>query len=220
MLSWELQEAAARVVLDVAGPGAGETLEAGEQPRAASFQEADAQPRKLVQDAVEDDAGETDHLAHGVAQGVDRRVGRQVVHEHPLVAAAVDADGASQPLRFPVDGPVTLGAQMGHVGAGGRQHAAAQAQLLHHSAQLFRRRLGVLQRDQPHGLETRALGHVGLVDSSCCRPAPARRPSPGSRSCRRPAPRWCRAPWRRCARPSGSPPNPPAPPRRKAPSGV
>lgn len=92
------EEFSARVVLDVGLIGAVEALQAQEQPGDASLHEADPDIGELVTDAVEDDAGEADHEAERVAQGVDRCIGIEVIHAEVLVGAPWMP--RQQPSRF------------------------------------------------------------------------------------------------------------------------
>ena len=159
----ELQELAPGVVLDVGLVGTVETLQAHQQPGHAPFQETDAHVGVLVEDAVEDDAAEGDHLPEGMAQRMDRGVRMQVVHAQVLVRTAVDAQATAQPVGLLVDGPVVLVTQM-ELDSRGRQHGAAHPQFLHRPAQFLHRLVRLLQRDQRHGLESRALVDVVLGD--------------------------------------------------------
>ena len=118
---------------------------------------------KFIEDAVKDHAAEGNHLAEGMAQGVHRRVGTQIVEAQILVGAAVDADGAAEAVGFFVDRPVALVAQVG-LNAGRRQHGAAHAELFDDSAQFFDRGLRLLQRNQAHALKARAALHVGVIE--------------------------------------------------------
>src|SRR5207248_4284662 len=63
------EQVAARVELDVRLVRAIETLQRQEQPGDATLQEAEPRVRVALQDAVEDDAGEVDQQAEGVAEG-------------------------------------------------------------------------------------------------------------------------------------------------------
>src|SRR5690242_21865273 len=86
----ELQETAARVVLHVAFPGAGEALHAGQKPGSTGSHETDTQARKSVEDAVKDNPAETNHLAHGMAESVRHSIGTHVVHQKIFMSATVD----------------------------------------------------------------------------------------------------------------------------------
>ena len=96
----------------MAVPGALEALDAVDEPAAAGFHETEADFGISIEDAVEQDAGEVDHLAEGMAERVDRRVGRHVVQAHVVMHAAVDADAAAETVGFFVDRPVLVVAEM------------------------------------------------------------------------------------------------------------
>ena len=80
----ELNIFGARIVLNMSFPTAIEAFEASLQPRHAGFHKTDAQVGILIEDAVEDNAGERHHLADGMAEAVDRRVGREPIHARVL----------------------------------------------------------------------------------------------------------------------------------------
>ena len=159
----ELDELAAGVILDVGFPAAVEALEAGVDPGHAPFHEADTHVGVTVEQPVEHEAGEAHHLAEGVAEAVDGRVGSQVVHAQALVGAAVDSEAAAQPVGLGVDRPILLAAQMALEAHGG-QHGAAEAQLLDDAAQLLHRLRRLLHGDQAEPLELAARLQVGVVE--------------------------------------------------------
>ena len=122
-----------------------------------------AQAGKFIEDAVKDDPGEGDHLAHRMAERIGDRIRAHVVHEKILMGAAVDRDGAAQAFGFAVDRPIFLRAQVRHVDAHRRQHGAAETEIAHDPAQLDHRFRRLLQRDQAHRLEARAFRRVRVV---------------------------------------------------------
>src|SRR6266850_8571089 len=91
----ELEVFTARVVLNMGFPASVESFKTGLQPRDAGFHKADAEIRIFVEYAVEDNAGERDHLAERMAQTVDRRVRRKIVHPQAFMGTTVNADAAA-----------------------------------------------------------------------------------------------------------------------------
>jgi hypothetical protein len=71
----KLEEAPARVMLNVGFPGPVEAFQADQHPRDAAFHEAELHVRELVEDAVKDHAAERNHLAERMAERMNRRVG-------------------------------------------------------------------------------------------------------------------------------------------------
>ena len=76
----ELDVLLASVVLDVGLPAALEPFDTHLQPGNASFHKAYSQIRKLIEDPVKNNTGESNHEAEWMAQSVDRRERRKVVH--------------------------------------------------------------------------------------------------------------------------------------------
>ena len=109
----KLEEAFARVMLNMGFPGAVETFQAKEKPSNAAFHETKLNVGELVEDTVEHQAAKGNHLAEGMAKRVDRRVGGQIVQAHVFVGAAVDGDRTTQLVRPFIDWPVALVAQIG-----------------------------------------------------------------------------------------------------------
>src|SRR5213593_4041038 len=159
----KLEKAAARIMLHVAFPGAGEALQTSEQPGRAGFHKTDAQAGKLVEDTIEDDAGKTDHLSHRMAEGVDRCIRAKVVHQQPLVRATVNGDRTTETFGLAVNGPILVGAQVWHVRAGRRQHRAAKTEIPHDAPELDDSLRRLLKRDQAHRFEARALRYISVV---------------------------------------------------------
>ena len=92
----KLQEALTRIVLNMGFPGAVEAFQADEKPSHAAFHETELDVGKLIENAVEDHAAKGDHLAEGMAEGMNRGIRGHVIEPQILVGAAVDADGAAQ----------------------------------------------------------------------------------------------------------------------------
>ena len=79
LLGPEIQEAFARIMLNMGFPGTVETFQANEKPSYAAFHKTELDVGKLVEDAVEDHAAEGDHLAEGMSQRVNRRIRAQII---------------------------------------------------------------------------------------------------------------------------------------------
>src|SRR5215475_15824858 len=82
---FEFKKAPARVELHMGSPRTGESFYAGQKPGASGFHESDAQAWKLIEDAVEDDARETDHLTHRMTESVGHHVRTHVIHQKIFV---------------------------------------------------------------------------------------------------------------------------------------
>src|SRR5262249_5674371 len=104
----EAQKLAPLVERHVGLVGLLEPLEGEQQPRHATFEEADPQPGPAVPHAVEEQAAQGDQLPERVAERVHGRVDVHLVEAEAVVAAAVDRDDAAQPLGFLVQGPELL----------------------------------------------------------------------------------------------------------------
>ena len=79
------------------------------------------------------------------------------------MGAAVDTDGAAEPVGLFIDRPIALIAEVG-LNPRRRQHRAAHTDLFDDSAKLFDRGLGFLQGNQTHATKSRAALHVGIVE--------------------------------------------------------
>ena len=89
-------------------PGTVEAFQANQEPSHAAFHETKLDVRKLIEDAVENHTAERNHLAEGMAQRVNRRIGGHVIESQVLVGAAVDADGAAQFVCRFINRPIAL----------------------------------------------------------------------------------------------------------------
>ena len=163
-------EPAVGVVLAEGGPGVVEALQAGDEPVDPALQEGHPQAGMAVEDAVADDAGQSDHLAPGVAQGVDDGPHVEVVDPPADVAAAVHRQAAAQPLGLGVHRPVLAGPEVALEAVGG-QHRPLEAPLADGAAQLLHRGLGDLQRQQGHAAQAGIGGHEGVVEPVVVGPA-------------------------------------------------
>ena len=76
----------------------------------------------------------------------------------------MDRDRATQPFRFAVNGPIFLRAQVRHVHTRRRQHRAGKTQIADDAPKLDDCLRRLLQRNQPHRLETRAFRYIGVMD--------------------------------------------------------
>ncbi len=145
-----------------------QTLDEERHPAAARLEEGDLEPREADEHAIEDHRGDLAELGEDVRAGMrlDELGERLVAGDAHVGASGVDGDGHFQLLGRGVDGVEALVAEQ--VVAIGREHGADEPQLAHRAAQLLRRRLRVLQRQQGDALEARAharelLGQHGVV---------------------------------------------------------
>ena len=100
-----------------------------------------------------------------MTQRVHRRVRIHVVETHMIVNAAVDADGAFEPIRFLIDRPIAFVAEMIlalHC-PGARQHGAAETSLCDDASELGHGFGRFLQGNQAEGLKARALAEILVV---------------------------------------------------------
>src|ERR1051325_3029775 len=79
------------------------------------------------------------------------------------MSAAVNPDGTAKAVRFLVNRPVPLIAEIS-LDTGGWQHRAAHAQFVDNPAQLLDSGRGFLEWNQTHRLKARIFFHVGMVN--------------------------------------------------------
>src|SRR5688572_3926711 len=158
---FEIDVLIAGIVLNMSFPAAIETFETSLQPGHARFHETDAEIGILVEQAIKNYSCERHHLAERMAEAVDRRIGRQIIHAQTFMRAAVHSDAAAETIGLGIDRPIFLAAQM-TLEAGRRQHHAAETQLGHRAAHFLHGFFGFLERDQPQSLETRALFQISI----------------------------------------------------------
>ena len=145
--------------------GTVEAVQEERHPSGSSFEKADAEPGKPLEDPVGDHRGGLDHDAHGMPDGVDRIVGAEGVHAQVVQGAHVHGQGAVELLGLLVDGPVELRSQvvLQALSVGG-QHGSDHSLLRDGAAQLLHGGIHVLDRDQRHPLELRAVVEEGIVE--------------------------------------------------------
>ena len=158
---------------EVGGVGASAPLLAGHavhhvgHPDGVGLQVGDAEVRELVEDALQEHAGELDHDGERVLQHVGEGDAAVEVDAEADRRRAVDGEGHVQPLRLLVEGPEQLvaeGAADAHVGAVGREHAADHAEFGDAAAQLLHGGVDVLQGEQGDAYEAGVDLAVGGVE--------------------------------------------------------
>ena len=134
-------------------------------PGGAAFEKTDAQFGETIEDAVGQHRRGLGHDAERMAERMHGIVNADGVHAQMMQRADVDAERRVQLLGFFVNRPVNLRAEVAFDAfAVGRQHGSRHAQFFHRAAQLFAGRLGVLDRDQRHAFDARALAGEFFVE--------------------------------------------------------
>src|SRR4029453_4660523 len=106
-----------------------------------------------------------------MTERVPRRVRIHVVETHMIVNAAVDADGALEPIRFLIDWPIAFVAKMilALHRPGAWQHCAAETALCDDASELGHGFGRFLQGNQAEGLKARALAEILVLHPAIVR---------------------------------------------------
>ena len=121
-------------------------FQAEKKPGDAAFEKAEANLRESLQDAVEDQRRQRDHLSQRMADGVHRCIRIETIHAHAAMHTTVNGNATFQIVCRLVNWEVGRRAKRWRVQTIRRYHGTAQAEVYHSAAEFIGRRLRIQNR--------------------------------------------------------------------------